>query len=1257
MSKFYPNNLKSFIVSFFFLGGLLSNLQAQNFNQSTLNFNGNGSVSAVTSLMYGPDGRLYVAEYTGEIKILTIQRNSSTDYGVIAMETLGGILTMADHNDDGTLYSSTSRETTGLTVAGTSSNPVIYVSSSDFRIGAGDGGGNGDIGLDTNSGVITRFTWNGTSWDEVDLVRGLPRSEENHATNGLEFVTINGTDYLLVAQGGHTNGGSPSANFVYTCEYALSGAILSVDLDAINALPVLSDNGRSYIYDLPTLDDPSRSNVNGITDPNASGYDGVDVNDPFGGNDGLNQAMVVPGGPVQIFSPGYRNAYDIVVTASGALYVTDNGANQGWGGFPANEGGGTVTNEYDSAEPGSQSSSGGEIINNEDHLQLVTTNLQTYTPGSFYGGHPNPTRANPNGAGLYVAPNVNGNGGAVFRTQIYDPDGSNPGSTTNAAQALPANWPPVGTANAIEGDWRGPGINNPDGPNDDPVTIWSTNTNGIDEYTASNFSGAMQGDLLAGSNNSGNIRRVELNGSGTLQNLTQNFISPGSGNTLGITCNSDTDVFPGSIWVGTLTGTITVFEAADAVICIDSGQPGYDANADYDSDGYTNQDEEDNETDPCNGGSVPSDFDRAVGAPFASDLNDLDDDADGIPDALDPFQLGDPTSGGSDAFTIPISNALTNDQQGLGGFGGLGMTGLMNNGDTGANWLNWIDRIDDPGDPNPNDVLGGAPGLMTSHMTSGTALGGINSQEKGYQYGVQTSTATGGFTVIGNLVNLTGPLRIYGNNAAVGGELGHFIGDGTQSNYIKIVLTTAGITALQEINDVPQMPINVPIAMANRPTTGIIFYFVVDPSNGQVDLEYAIDGGARNIIGTITAQGSILSAIQQTNQDLAVGFIGTSGTNGVELEGTWDFLNVLGEVPTVSEQLPNITRAVNAPNESVNLSNYFSDDNGTGNLIYTVFQNSNPAIGASVSGNNLNLTFPGAPAVSNITIRATDSDLFFVDNTFTVTVTDAPIVLFRVNSGGGQIAAIDGGLDWEADTPASNSQYLSIVGSNQAFPSTNIPVDGSVDQSTTPLGIFASERYDGSFGTPNMTYSFPVTQNGNYEVRLYLANSFSGTSQPGDRIFDASIEGVILPLLDNIDIASSYGHEMGTVVSHILKVTDETLDISFLHGAVENPLVNAIEILDASEDNTPIYVHPIANQFNNPGEQLTGSLGVNAFGGDGNLQYSAIGLPTGVTIEPTNGQIGGTISPTAEAGSPYAVTITVDDSDGSNTFSGGKGLK
>ncbi len=1231
--------------------GFYTSLQAQiNFGQSQLDMNGQGSLSGVTSLMYGPDGRLYVAEYPGTIKVMTIQKNGVNDYVVSAMETLNGVKSIINHDDDGTPCSGnpgncTSRETTGLTVAGSAENPVIYVCSSDFRIGAGAGlNSAGDVNLDTNSGIITRLAWNGGSWDVVDLVRGLPRSEENHATNGLEFVTVNGTNYLIVAQGGHTNGGSPSKNFAYTNEYALSAAILYINLDMLNGMPVQTDgNGRNYIYDLPTLDDPTRNNVNGVTDPGAGNYNGIDINDPFGGNDGLNQAILEAGGPVQIYSPGYRNSYDIVVTQSGALYVTDNGANGGWGGFPENEGTGSVTNNYIPGEPGSGSPTpDGEFINNKDHLQLITLDIQSYTPGSFYGGHPNPTRANPSGAGLYTDDGTNG---GVFRTLIYDPSNPGPGFTNDPDIALPANWAQVvASANPVEGDWRGPGIDNPEGPEDNPITLWPTNTNGIDEYTATNFGGVLQGNLIAGSSN-GNLRRVQLNPDGSLQNLDVNFLSGGQGDALGITCNGNSDPFPGTIWVGTLNGFITVLEPNESVNCINPGEPGYDGTADYDSDGYTNQDEEDNGTDPCNGGSQPTDFDKSAGAPLISNLNDTDDDNDGIPDASDPFQLGNPAAGGSDAFILPVLNDLYS-QQGLGGIFGLGMTGLMNNGDPNPNWQEWLDVIGQG--PNPDDVLGGAAGLMTSQMTSGTANGAANTQDKGYQYGVQVDQTTGIFTVSGKLVNFSGALQLYGNTAAVGGELGIFIGDGTQSNFIKMVITTNGVTALQEITDTPQAPINIPIAVGDRPQGDVTFYFIVDPSNGNVDLEYALDGGTRAAVGSITAQGSILTALQQAATDLAVGFIGTSNTAGVELEGTWDYLNVLGSTPTIETVFPDVTRFINTPAEDFDLNTYFDDDSGDANLTYTVTANSNTAIGASVNGNTLTLSYPAVPEVSTITIRATDAESNFVEQTFTVTVTDAPVVLYRVNSGGPAIASIDGNMAWQADTQASPSQNLSQPGTNSTGAFGMNSYTGDVNQTTTPVSIFDTERFDLNELPPNMTYSFPVPAPGVYEVRLYMGNGFNGTNDAGERIFDVGIEGIVYPALTELDLSATYGHKVGTVITHGVDVTDGSIDIEFIHGAEENPLVNGIEILDVSDDELPLYVYTIPEQTNNIGEQLNGSLVVAAVGGDGNLSYAASGLPAGVFIEPTNGQIGGTVAIGAESGSPYTVTITVDDADGSS---------
>src|SRR5215208_2434751 len=311
----------------------------------------NASSVNPTSLQFGPDGRLYVAQQDGTIKAYTVQRNGPNSYSVTNTETINLITSMPNRNDDGSLNSSvTGRQVTGILVAGTQSQPVIYVSSSDPRIGAGGSGT--DLNLDTNSGIISRLNWDGSKWVKTDLVRGLSRSEENHSINGMQLSADGNT--LFVAAGGNTNQGAPSNNFALLPEYALSAAILKIDLQAIG----------NNTYDLPTLDDEDRPG-------------NPDANDPFGGDDGKNQAKIVPGGPVQVYAPGFRNPYDLVIAKSGKMYTIDNGGNAGWGDIPVGEGpGGTCTNQPN--EPGQT---------NQDTFHLISG------PG-YYGGHPNPTRDN-----------------------------------------------------------------------------------------------------------------------------------------------------------------------------------------------------------------------------------------------------------------------------------------------------------------------------------------------------------------------------------------------------------------------------------------------------------------------------------------------------------------------------------------------------------------------------------------------------------------------------------------------------------------------------------------------------------------------------------------------------------------------------------------------------------------------------------------------------------------------------------------------
>ena len=109
-----------------------------------------------TSLQWGPDGRLYVASQSGIIKAYTVSRSSTGAYSVTATEQIVHINAMPNRNDDGSASSTTGRLVTGIAVTGTATSPVIYVGSSDPRIGAGPDGS--DLNLDTNSGIISKLT-------------------------------------------------------------------------------------------------------------------------------------------------------------------------------------------------------------------------------------------------------------------------------------------------------------------------------------------------------------------------------------------------------------------------------------------------------------------------------------------------------------------------------------------------------------------------------------------------------------------------------------------------------------------------------------------------------------------------------------------------------------------------------------------------------------------------------------------------------------------------------------------------------------------------------------------------------------------------------------------------------------------------------------------------------------------------------------------------------------------------------------------
>lgn len=1124
------------------------------FDLSTLNV-GSLNLGNLTYLKFGPDNRLYVSQQDGTIYAFTIQRNGKNSYSATSTEVINLVKNIPNYNDDGTASpTTTSRQVTGLWVVGTAANPIVYVSSSDFRIG----GPTGDLGLDTNSGMVTRLTWIGANapsqtnfsqvtntqvWDKVDILRGLPRSEENHANNGLATFTKNGKTYLLVTVGGSTNAGGPSQNFTKKTEFALSAAVISVDLTAIEAMPIQGSGVNKFIYDLPTVDDPTRPNANGITNPNAPGYNGIDVGDPFGGNDGLNQAKIVPGGPVQIFSPGYRNAYDLVITQEGRVYVTDNGANGGWGGLPQNEGPPTlvngqlvsnVTNNYhidaNGNELGSTSSFpfNGQFVNNKDHLHLITgigaaasNNIQNYTFGSYYAGHPTPIRANPAGAGLFVQFGTNTSNDGFFRTVKFNPNGT--GDAANPGKALPADWPPVplSMANPVEGDYRNPGAG------DGALLTWGNNSNAIAEYTASNHGGTYKGNLMVGtSNGGGKVFRLQLNPDGTSKSLNTGFATTGKGYVLGLDCQGDNEIFPGTIWMASYNKAIQVLEPTDyaggmAPVCLEPTDPGYDPQADYDNDGYKNYDEIDNAVSHCSGAQKPADFDGDL----VSDLNDPDDDNDGIADHLDVFQCSALNGLNNN---IPINLSLFNSEGS--GFYQLGLTGMMANLQAGDNYLNWLD------DPNlteydVDDLYGGAPGVVTVYVEEGTAKGSANTQTKGFQFGLNVSSVTPAFYT---RVSMLKPFHVPG----AGQEYGVFMGTGDQNNYVQLVRTANGITVGVEnagVYTANHFAFNVPINVMD-------LYFYVNPAAGTVHPAYAVDEGQIVRLGNpIAVQGAFLQALQQSGKAIALGMIGTN--NGqAEFAANYDFFEADFQTP----------------------------------------------------GSTL---------------------------TFVKRIRSGPTTLANFTDSQGNV--------WEKDNSFVSGSTYPAVNSAEATKLANTNILNTVEDP-----IYRFERTSAS----GFEYAIAVPENGLYTVRLHFAEIYwtviTPTGGVGSRVFNVNMEGQ--PVLTNYDIIQKAGAAATAIIETFqVNVTDGILNVKGVN-VTDQAKISGIEVLKyAGATAPPIEVNSIANQQSVEGDEA--NLLVAASGGEGNLTYSAFGLPNGVMIEPTNGHIHGTIATGAATGALRAM--------------------
>jgi Malectin domain/Carbohydrate binding module (family 6)/Transmembrane protein 131-like N-terminal len=784
------------------------------------------SLTNPTSLQFGPDNKLYVAQQSGLINIYTVSRTAANKYTVTNTQTITSIQSIPNHNDDGSLAPTvTTRLVTGILVVGTAANPVIYCVSSDPRLGGGDTGT--FLNADSNSGILSRLTWNGATWVKQDLVDGLPRSEEDHSSEGLQLNAA--TNTLYIAQAGNTNEGAPSHDFNEYPEYALSSAILTVNLTAIG----------NTTYNLPDL-----------VDDNAA----VNAASPFGGDMGKHQAILVPGGPVQVYSTGWRNPYDIVLASNGYIYADDNGSNAGWGGPPILVNG-IATNQP--SEPG---------VTNPDTLKVITG------PGEYFG-FPNPTRA----------------------------------STTNTFNTVHPQSP-VSVSDPVEGNYIQPGVG------DGSLTTFPASTDGITQYTASDFGGALKGDLLL-DGFSNQVIDVKLSANGlSATSVTGLFNNVGS-TPLDVTTQGDSQIFPGTIWTCDYdTGAITVFEPADYG---NVGAPGVqtftgvdDPNVDEDGDGFSNHDEIVNGTNPTSAADQPHSWSGVK----ISDLLNPDDDGDGLPDTSDPFAI-DPANGKNTNLPIHYDWGVPADNP-KSGILNLGFTGLMTNGKSNYASLYDVNTL----------TAGGAAGVLTlDSVGSGDALGAANNQFDAFQFGINVNATSGPFTAHSTVV-----APFLGLKPTAGQELGFYFGTGDQDNYVKVVVDGGGyVKVLEEINGVVTNTATSPLVTPGPDTVDL--YFTVNPQTDTIQAAFtSTTAGVTSAMTNVGTALSIPASWFTATTAPAVGVIATNG-GGASFSATWSAIDVVSAPPVESPYggtaatIPGIIQAENYDNGGEGIAYHDTD--------------------------------------------------------------------------------------------------------------------------------------------------------------------------------------------------------------------------------------------------------------------------------------------------------------------------------------------